>query len=120
MCLVCTFQDDLVRARESALWRWQPDGCNLFDFRPARLQQEHNVSSLLANLGQRKIIFVGDSLVLEQYLSLEVRSFSKYPQSAQSIQGPSSQELSSIFSANETRFCGLKQWIKRPNWSQKK
>ncbi|EIE24415.1 hypothetical protein COCSUDRAFT_65346 [Coccomyxa subellipsoidea C-169] len=71
MCLVCTFQDDLVRARESALWRWQPDGCNLFDFRPARLQQEHNVSSLLANLGQRKIIFVGDSLVLEQYLSLE-------------------------------------------------
>ena len=30
------------------------------------------MGALLAKLGPRKIIFVGDSLVLEQYLSLEV------------------------------------------------
>ena len=73
MGCVCLPQEDFVRAQESLLWRWQPDHCSLFDFRPIRTQR-HSVGALLAKLGPRKIIFVGDSLVLEQYLSLEVRT----------------------------------------------
>lgn len=65
-------QDDFVRARESMLWRWRPHSCSLFDFRPIS-SQRHTLGALLRKLGPRKVILVGDSLILEQYISLEVR-----------------------------------------------
>ncbi|BDA42957.1 probable protein trichome birefringence-like 10 [Coccomyxa sp. Obi] len=68
--LFCVAQDDFVRARESALWRWRPNSCSLFDFRPMS-SERHTLGALLKKLGPRKIILVGDSLTLEQYLSLE-------------------------------------------------
>ncbi|CAL8467406.1 g6944 [Coccomyxa elongata] len=62
--------DDFVRARESMLWRWRPKSCSLFDFRRISSQQ-HTLGALLGKLGKRKIVLVGDSISLEQYLSLE-------------------------------------------------
>ena len=55
------------------LWRWRPHSCRLFDFRSIS-SQRHTLGALLRKLGPRKIILVGDSLTLEQYLSIEVRS----------------------------------------------
>ena len=61
-----------MRAHESFLWRWIPHTCRLFDPRPVGLVHSDSVTSLLHKLGDAKIVFVGDSIVMEQYNSLEV------------------------------------------------
>ena len=65
-------QVDYVRAHESFLWRWNPHTCRLFDPRPVGLHSD-SVTTLLHKLGKAKIVFVGDSIVTEQYFSLEAR-----------------------------------------------
>ena len=64
-------QADWVRAHESFLWRWKPHTCRLYDPRPVGLHSD-SVPTLLHKLGDAKIVFVGDSIVTEQYFSLEV------------------------------------------------
>ena len=60
-----------MRALESFLWRWKPHTCRLYDPRPVGLQSD-SVPTLLNKLGDARIVFVGDSIVTEQYFSLEV------------------------------------------------
>lgn len=77
---LCSRQEDFTRATASLLWQWKPSTCRFFDFRPL-VNPQDSIDALLQKLGKAKIALVGDSIVLEQYLSLEVRSCIPLPAS---------------------------------------
>ena len=60
-----------MRAHDSFLWRWKPHACRLFDPRPVG-QHSDSLPTLLHKLGDAKIVFAGDSIVMEQYNAFEV------------------------------------------------
>ena len=64
-------QEEFVRAHESFLWRWRPHTCDLYDFRPVG-SRSYSLYALLEKLGPANIVFAGDSIAAEQYMSLEV------------------------------------------------
>jgi len=62
----------LQRALEIFSYQWVSDSCKLFNFRPGPLGNA-NAGALLKKMNRAKIVFVGDSLINEQYGSLKVQ-----------------------------------------------
>ena len=53
-------------------YQWVSDSCKLFNFRSGPLGNA-NVGALLKKMSRAKIVFVGDSLINEQYGSFKVQ-----------------------------------------------
>ena len=61
------------------LWKWKPTRCQLFDFRAGPIGDGFDVKDLLHKMSGKTLVFIGDSLTEEQYVSLQVCSYLHWP-----------------------------------------